>query len=185
MLLYLLICLLSNFVNFCASKGAEQQEWSTPRSTVQVFTSEIPEAAQMPEVKHSPLLDAWKLDEQESLLICTMELNAKKIMDGDVKLVNLLTKLSRVVDTSSMLCHGLSEYLKLVEIAVVLVLESVEDERTFLTLSFMKDKLRNYLQTHLPLVVIMHGQNFYDINTFIYEQAYTEWKKSIRLTDDV
>jgi hypothetical protein len=31
----------------------------------------------------------------------------------------------------------------------------------------------------------MHGQKIYDINTFPYEQAYTEWKKSIRLIDDI
>jgi hypothetical protein len=123
----------------------------------------------MLEVKHGPLLDARKLDEQESLFICTMESNAKKTMDGDVKSANPLKKLWRVVDTSSMLRHGLSEYLKLAEIATILVLGSVEDERTFSTLSFMKDKLRNRLQTHLPLVVTMHGQNFYDINTFPYE----------------
>jgi hypothetical protein len=84
-----------------------------------------------------------------------------------------------------MLRHGLSEYIKLAEIAVVLVLGSVEDERTFSTLSFMKDKLRNRLQTHLPLVVSMHNQSFFDINTFPYEEAYSEWKKSSRLTDDI
>jgi hypothetical protein len=49
----------------------------------------------------------------------------------------------------------------------------------------MKDKLHNHLQTHLPLVVSMHGQHFYDINTFPYEQAYSEWKKSIHFTDEV
>jgi hypothetical protein len=74
-----------------------------------------------------------------------MESNAKKIMEGDIKTINLLTKLWRVVDTSSMLRHGLSECFKFAEIATVLVLGSVEDERTFLTLSFMKDKLCNRL----------------------------------------
>jgi hypothetical protein len=86
-----------------------------------------------------------------------MESNAKKIMDSNVKSANPLTKLWRVVDTSSMLRHGLSEYLKLAEITTVLVFGSVEEECTFSTLSFMKDKLLNRLQTHLPLVVSMHG----------------------------
>jgi hypothetical protein len=95
-------------------------------------------------------------------------------MEGDVTIVNPLTKLWRVVDTSSMLRHGMSKYLKLVEITTVLVLGNVEDERTFSTLSFMKDKLQNRLQTHLSLVVSMHMQNFYDINTFPYEHAYHE-----------
>jgi hypothetical protein len=149
---------------------------------------EVPESGNIhdiPEKKHNALLDAHKLDDQESLFLCTMESNARKIMEGDVKTLNPLTKLWRVVDTSSMLRHGLSEYLKLAEIATVLVLGSVEDERTFSTLSFMKDKLCNRLQTHLPLAVSMHGQNFYDINSFPYEEAYNDWKKSIRLTDEI
>lgn len=66
-----------------------------------------------------------------------------KIMDGDIKTINPLTKLWRVVENSGMLSDGLSEYIKLAEIAVVLVLGSMEDERNFSTLSFMKDKLRN------------------------------------------
>jgi hypothetical protein len=94
---------------------------------------------------HGPLLDARKLSKQESLFICTMESNAKKVMDGDVKSLNPLTKLWRIIDGSTMLRHGLSEYLKLAEVAIVLVLGSVEDEYTFSTLSFMKDKLRNRL----------------------------------------
>lgn len=69
-----------------------------------------------------------------------MESNAK-IMEGDIKTTNPLMKLWRVVDTSSMLRPGLSKYLKLAEIATILVLGSMEDERTFSTLSFMKDKL--------------------------------------------
>jgi hypothetical protein len=39
--------------------------------------------------------------------------------------------------------NRLSEYIKLCEIAVTVVLGSVEDERTFSTLGFMKSKLRN------------------------------------------
>ena len=84
-----------------------------------------------------------------------------------------------------MLQHGLLEYLKLAEVAIVLVLESVEDERTFSTLSFMKAKLRNRLQTHLSMVVTMRGQTFFDINNFPYDQAYLEWKRSIQLGDEI
>jgi hypothetical protein len=142
-------------------------------------------AHDIPKKKHDALLDGSKLNDQESLFICTMESNAKKIMEGDIITINPLTKLWRVINTSSMLRHGLSKNIKLAEIATVLVLGSMEDERTFSTLSFMKDKLRNHLQTHLPLVVSMHGQSFYNINMFPYEQAYNEWKKSIRLIHEI
>jgi hypothetical protein len=105
----------------------------------------VAQAQDIPEKKHATLLDVRILDEQESLFIRTMESNARKIMDGDIKTINPLTKLWQVVENSSMLHPDLLEYIKLAEIPTVLVLGSMEDEHTFLTLSFMKDKLRNRL----------------------------------------
>ena len=62
-----------------------------------------------------------------------------------------MTRLSRCIETNSMLRHKLLEYMKIAELEVVIVLGSVEDERIFSTLSFMKNKLHSYLSTHLPL----------------------------------
>jgi hypothetical protein len=55
------------------------------------------------------------------------------------------------------------ELFKLVELVIVMVLGSVEDERTFSTLTFMKSKLRNRLTTHLDLVVRMYAQDFFTL----------------------
>jgi hypothetical protein len=46
------------------------------------------------------------------------------------------------------------------------VVDSVEDERCFLILAFMKSKLCNRLTTHLPLIVHMFVQRFYTIENF-------------------
>jgi uncharacterized protein YijF (DUF1287 family) len=48
-------------------------------------------------------------------------------------------------------------------------------ERTFSTLTFMKNKLRNRLTTHLELVVGMKMQNFYTLDNFPYGDAYDSW----------
>jgi hypothetical protein len=48
----------------------------------------------------------------------------------------------------------------------VTVMGSVEDERTFSILNYMKSKVRNNLDKHLDLVVRMFGQSFYDLKTF-------------------
>ncbi len=53
------------------------------------------------------------------------------------------------------------EFFRLVELVIVMVLGSVEDERTFSTLTFMKSKLRNHLTTHFDLVVKMYAQDFF------------------------
>jgi hypothetical protein len=55
------------------------------------------------------------------------------------------------------------ELFKLVELVIVMVLGSVEDERTFSTLTFMKSKLRNRPTTHLDLVVRMYAQDFFTL----------------------
>ncbi len=51
----------------------------------------------------------------------------------------------------------------------------VEDEKTFLTLTFMKIKLWNCLCEHLDLVVHMFAQPFHIVNTFFYDDAITTW----------
>ena len=129
-----------------------------------------------------PILSISKLDEQSCMFKIAMKANCHPAMQGDAPL-NPLTRLWRRIEANALLRHKLSEYMKVVELAVVTVLGSVEDERTFSTLSFMKNKLRNRLSTHLPLVVGMHAQDFYSLDDFPYDAAYDEWKKSVRKGD--
>lgn len=71
------------------------------------------------------------------------------------------------------------EYVKLAKIAMVQVLGSVEDERTFSSLSFLKDKLRNRLDnSHLALVVGMHAQDVYTLEDFPYDDCFKQWVHS-------
>lgn len=60
---------------------------------------------------------------------------------------------------------------------VVTVLRSVEDKRTFSTLSFIKT---SFGSTHLPLVTGMHAQEFYSLDDFPNDVAYEELKQSVR-----
>jgi hypothetical protein len=55
--------------------------------------------------------------------------------------VNPMTKLWTLISNNGSPVQRLSEYLKLVEIAIILVFEFVKDEHTFFTFTFMKDKL--------------------------------------------
>jgi hypothetical protein len=69
--------------------------------------------------------------------------------------VNPLTHLWRSLDSTSVCIFP--EYMKLAKMAVVHVLGSVQDERCFSSLSFLKNKLRNALDEHLELVVGMYS----------------------------
>ena len=42
------------------------------------------------------------------------------------------------------------------------------------TRSFIKNKLRNHLNMHLPLAVAMHVQKFYTLTDFPYNVAYDD-----------
>ncbi len=55
---------------------------------------------------------------------------------------------------------------QVVEIFVVMVLESVENKQCLPTLSFIKSKLKSRLTTHLDLVVRMFSQYHYLMNIF-------------------
>lgn len=52
-----------------------------------------------------------------------------------------------------MFCHNIFKYVKLAEIGSVFVLGSVEDERCFSSLKFLKSNFQNRLNPHLPMVV--------------------------------
>jgi hypothetical protein len=62
--------------------------------------------------------------------------------------------------SSVVVSQWLSKWFKLVQLYMVMIIGNIEDERTFSNLSFMKNKLRNYLTTRLDLVVRMSAQKF-------------------------
>jgi hypothetical protein len=58
------------------------------------------------------------------------------------------------------------EYIKLVELVVVQMIGSIEDEQCFFTLTFMKTKLKNLLMKHLELIIVMFNQRFFTMQNF-------------------
>ena len=64
------------------------------------------------------------------------------------------------------------EFHKFAKIVVVQVMGSVEDERTFATLIFIKTHLRNNLRNHMGSVVRMLCQPFWRLDNFPFDEAY-------------
>jgi len=58
---------------------------------------------------------------------------------------------------------------------MAIIMGSIEDERCFSNLGFMKSKLKNRLTTHLDLVVKMFVQKFFTLNTFPFDVAMSSW----------
>lgn len=91
--------------------------------------------------------------------------------------VNPLTKLWTKLVASSLLTLCMYEYFCLAEIAIACVIGSVEDERTFNTLTFIKSYLRNRMGVHLNCTILMYAQGFWQRKTFPYLDAITIWAK--------
>jgi hypothetical protein len=70
---------------------------------------------------------------------------------------NLCFRMWALLTTNQIICSKLSKWLKLVELSVVVVLGRVEDENYLSNLSFIKSKLKNWLTTHLDLVVQIYA----------------------------
>ncbi len=79
---------------------------------------------------------------------------------------NPTIKMWAQLTTNVIVTQKLSKFFKLVEITIVMVVGSVEDERTLSTINFMKSKLCNCFTTHLNLVVWIYAQFFYKMETF-------------------
>jgi hypothetical protein len=98
--------------------------------------------------------------------------------------VNPLTKLWNALSMSVVLKKHFPEWFKVAELAVVQVLGSIEDERTFSTVTFSKSRLRNCLSEHLAACVGIYSQIFFTLDTFPFDKVYTEWHEDQRKQPD-
>jgi hypothetical protein len=89
-------------------------------------------------------LDEHQLNPQLCLFKLTMKSHATKSMEQP-HILNPVTKLWQKLGCNAFLLSKLLEYMKVAHIAVTAVLGSYEDERTFSTLSFVKNKVINHL----------------------------------------
>ena len=87
-----------------------------------------------------------------------------------------MSRLWRKLSSNALILEEFSKFMKVDEIAHIQMLGSVEDERTFNSLPFLKSKLRILLTMHLDLVVHMFAQDFYTLKTFPYQVAISDWK---------
>jgi hypothetical protein len=60
----------------------------------------------------------------------------------------------------------------------VQVIGSMEDERCFSTLTFMKAKLQNRVTTHLELIIWIFSQKFFTLQNFPFGEAIQNWKNN-------
>jgi len=91
-----------------------------------------------------PLLDELKLEAQASFFNVTMLANFAATMKPPLD-CNPCFRMWALLTSNQIICSKLLEWLKLVELSMVMVLSNMEDERCFSNFSFMESKLRSQL----------------------------------------
>ena len=132
-----------------------------------------------------PILDKYRLESEQPLFKMAMVANSPWAMeppmigsDASKPLVNPVTKLWLCLDANSVLSTSFLKYIKLVQIALIHLLGSVEDEHALSLVTFLKNKVQNRLDgKHLGLVVRMYNQSVYSLTSFPYEDCFTQWLK--------
>ena len=69
----------------------------------------------------------------------------------------------------------IGEWAAAAELVIVMVPGSVEEERLFSVMNFIKDYTRNRLSLHLEAAVRLFSQQQYTTVTFPYVRAYHAW----------
>lgn len=121
-----------------------------------------------------PIIDRDALISQRALFKTCMKSNSRTAMLPPYD-VNPLTKIWRVLDSNNSLTENFGEFLKLAEMALVHVIGSVEDERLFSSVAFLKSKLRNNLNEHIQVVVGMFSQRIFTLENFPYQSVFDDW----------
>jgi hypothetical protein len=125
-------------------------------------------------MKVPALLCPEKLSSQAPVFRSTMTCNWSAAM-GEPFDMNPISKLWQILDANALLRVRMSEFFKAAKLCIVTLIGSVEDERTFSNLAFVKNKLRNRLTTNLDIVVKLFAQKFWSLEEFPYQDAITDW----------
>lgn len=88
----------------------------------------------------------------------------------------VVTKLWKNLGESNQLREAILEYFKLTNLCLTMILGSVEDERGFSTLSFLKSKVRNKLDKKLGNCLKLYNSR-YEVESFPHEKAISIWRK--------
>ncbi|KAJ9518369.1 hypothetical protein QJQ45_010304 [Haematococcus lacustris] len=125
------------------------------------------------------LLDQQKLSAQQSAFVEVMRCQAEHRVELSSSAANPAketTKLWRYLAGQPITKADILEYIKLAELALVMTPGSVEEERMFSAMAYLKDDTRNRLQEcHLNVCARVFSSNQFDQDTFPDERAISKW----------
>ncbi|KAJ9506407.1 hypothetical protein QJQ45_004905 [Haematococcus lacustris] len=125
------------------------------------------------------LLDQQKLSAQQSAFVEVMRCQVEhrvQLSSAAANPAKETTKLWRYLAGQPITKADILEYIKLAELALVMTPGSVEEERMFSAMAYLKDDTRNRLQEcHLNVCARVFSSNQFDLDTFPDERAISKW----------
>jgi hypothetical protein len=92
-----------------------------------------------------------------------------------------ITKLWRKISLSTTTLENISAWVRFANLALAIPIGSVDNERTFSAMKYIKSAIRNRLVgVHLNSCVRLFVQDSFEVHTFPYEKAYDFWLKPHR-----
>ncbi|KAJ9524206.1 hypothetical protein QJQ45_004989 [Haematococcus lacustris] len=125
------------------------------------------------------LLDQHKLSAQQSAFVEVMRCQAEHRVELSSAAANPAeetTKLWHYLDGQPITKADIPEYMKLAELALVMTPGSVEEERMFSAMAYLKDDTRNRLQEcHLNVCARVSSSKQFELETFPVERVINKW----------
>ena len=88
-----------------------------------------------------------------------------------------ITRLWKRISQSEVLRTSISEYFKLADLCQTMILGSVEDERVFSALGFLKSNVRNKLDKNLETCLRLFVTQ-YNVRDFPYDRSLAIWNST-------
>jgi hypothetical protein len=114
----------------------------------------------------TPLLDSKRLDQQLASFKIAMETG---------KACGSMTSCWQVLASMPTMFKSISEFARLAELVIAIPVCSVENERVFSVLKYIKSPIRNKLTVHLNTAVRMFAQSSFTLEDFDYDKAFEFW----------
>ncbi|KAG2433625.1 hypothetical protein HYH02_012554 [Chlamydomonas schloesseri] len=141
-----------------------------PATAPSIDTSPLPPLLDIAKLRSQKVLFAPEAHEQAVCVLEAQETGLKLPKGSFVAFWQSMTRSAYQLDT-----YG--EFARLAKLAATIVPGSVEAERVFSTMSYIKNKQRNRLeQRHLSLAVRMKVQRWFTVADFPYSKALAAWR---------
>lgn len=123
-----------------------------------------------------PILDAEGLNGERCIVYGMLQRQGPSLSERFSDSPAPTTAMWRELTANKVVEVAIPHFLRVVNLVLCMVGGSVEEERTFSTMKFLKNERRNRLSNHLAACCRVYSQAFFSLETLPFDRLYTCWK---------